>query len=128
MALACVSLLAVQLTGLHMHVNAHGYVGTPQRTHVHSVGPHNHGDVARVDDETIHSHERDPTHDGDKDVSINEHSSATSKLVILSAWLSLDLLMPVTPGEKITPYTVVPRPVGRHTRWRPPLRGPPRLS
>ena len=38
MALACVSLLASQLSGLHMHVNADGYAGTPQGTHTNTLG------------------------------------------------------------------------------------------
>jgi hypothetical protein len=33
--LASLSLLGMQLSGLHMHVDAHGYSGAPQGTHVH---------------------------------------------------------------------------------------------
>ena len=130
MAVACVSLLAVQLSGLHMHVDAHGYAGTPQGTHVHNPSAHSHGDEGHLDNGTIHGHEHggDQGHDGDKDVSVIELNAGGSKLVMVGVWLGLSVLIPLTPGKKISPHYVVPRPVGRHARWRPPLRAPPRFS
>lgn len=130
MVTACVSLLAVQLSGLHIHVNPHGYAGTPQGTHVHSQVTHSHGDDGHADREASHGHEHggDQNHDGDKDVSVFKLSAGGSKLVILDVGPGLRLLIPLTLGEKISPHLVVPRPVGRHARWRPPLRAPPRFS
>lgn len=137
MVLACVSLLASQTSGLHMHVDADGYAGTPQGTHVHGQGIHrhggethaNHGDETHADHGAAHEHPNgDQSHDGDKDVSITELSTATSKLGILPVWMGVSLLIPVTLDEKLSPYSAVPRPVARHEHWRPPLRAPPRLS
>ena len=129
MVLACVSLLASQMSGLHMHVNADGYAGTPQGTHVHGQGTHTHGDEIHADHGAAHDHPHgDQNHDGDKDVSITELSTATSKLGILPVWMGMSLLIPVTLDEKLSPYSAVPRPVARHEHWRPPLRAPPRLS
>jgi len=127
---ACLSLLAVQLSGLHMHVNDHGYTGTPQGTHVHGEGTHSHGDEADIHDAAIHGHEHggDQDHDGDKDVSIVKLGAGGSKLLILHAWLGLSRLIPLTLGEKLSPYSAAPRFIGRHERWRPPLRAPPHLS
>lgn len=130
MALACLSLVATQLSGLHMHVNADGYAGTPQTTHVHSQSTHDHGDDVHTDHGAIHDHPHggDQSHDGDKDVSIIELSTASSKLVILPVWMGLGLLIPLTLDEKLSPYSAVPEPIAHHEHWRPPLRAPPRLS
>lgn len=126
MVLACMSLLAVQVSGLHMHVDAHGYAGTPQSTHVHSQDTHSHGGDKHRDHAALHEHPHgDRSHDGDKDVSVIELNTGGSKLVILAVWSGLSLLIPLTLGEKLSPLAAVPRPVGRHTRWRPPLRAPP---
>ena len=130
MVLACVSLFAAQLSGLHMHVNADGYAGTPQGTHVHSQSTHSHGDETHADHGATHDHPHggDQNHDGDKDVSIIELSTGSSKLGILPVWMGLSLLIPLTLDEKLSPFSAVPRPVARHEHWRPPLRAPPRLS
>lgn len=132
MLAACVSLIALQLSGLHMHVDAHGYVGTPESTHLHGqAGGHHHGDTTHLDladasHEAVHGGEQG--HSGDTDVSIVKLGTAVSKLMLYLIALGLALLMVLNPADKIAPTTTLPRLIGRHERWRPPLRAPPRLS
>ena len=84
MLAACVSLIALQLSGLHMHVDAHGYVGTPESTHLHGqAGGHHHGDTTHLDlADTSHeaAHGGEQGHSGDTDVSIVKLGTAVSKL------------------------------------------------
>jgi hypothetical protein len=132
MLAACVSLIVLQLSGLHMHVDAHGYVGAPEATHVHGqAGGHHQGhathlDLADASHETAHT--GDQNHDGDQDVSIVKFGTAVSKLLLYLIPLGLALLTVLRPAGKIAPATTLPRPIARHERWRPPLRAPPRLS
>jgi len=132
MLAACVSLVALQLSGLHMHVDAHGYVGTPESTHLHGqAGGHHHGDtahsgIADASHEAVHG--GDQGHSGDTDVSIVKLGAAVSKLLLYLIALGLALLMVLRPADEIAPTTTLPRPIGRHERWWPPLRAPPRLS
>lgn len=120
---ACLSLLALQLSGLHTHVDADGYVGTPQGTHVHGNGTHVDG--ADID---AHGHGGDTDHAGDKDVSIVELSTGASKILLFLVWVGLLLLIVLQLRDKISLNFVGPPPTGRHARWRPPLRAPPRFS
>ena len=120
---ACLSLLALQLSGLHTHVDADGYVGTPQGTHVHGNGTHVDG--AGID---THGHGGDTDHAGDKDVSIVELSTGASKILLFLVWVGLLLLIVLELRNKISLNFVGPPPTGRHARWRPPLRAPPRFS
>ena len=130
LVVACVSLLAVQLSGVHMHVDADGYAGIPQGTHVHSQILRGHSGAAHADPASAHGHSHggDHPHDGDKDVAIVELSTASSKAVIVPVWMGLSLLVALPPGEKLSPHATVPRSVDRHARWRPPQRAPPRLA
>ena len=129
---ACVSLIVLQLSGLHMHVDANGYVGTPEGAHVHGqAGGHHHGDMTHpglADASHDAAHGGDQDHSGGKDVSIVKLGTAVSKLLLYLIALGLALLMVLRPADKIAPTTTLPRPIGRHERWRPPLRAPPRLS
>jgi hypothetical protein len=128
---ACLSLFALQLSGLHMHLNEHGYSGTPQGTHVHGPGPRSHGvDGAHHHGAGSHDHagSGDPDHSGDKDVSVVELSAGVSKLLLIFVCLGLVLLVLSRPSVKLSFNHVVPLPVGRHARWRPPLRAPPHLA
>ena len=120
--LACLSLLALQLSGLHMHVDADGYVGTPQGTHVHGTDTH----LVGADDR--HEHTGGQDHDGDKDMSVVELNTGVSKLLVFLVWLGLGLFTVLRPATQILPIAAVPRPVVRNTRWRPPLRAPPHFS
>lgn len=128
---ACLSLLALQLSGLHTHVDADGYVGTPQGTHVHGQGIiHSDGNGTHVDGADIdaHGHGGDTDHAGDKDVSIVELSTGASKILLFLVWVGLLLLIVLELRNKISLNFVGPPPTGRHARWRPPLRAPPRFS
>ena len=53
--LACISLAALQLSGLHMHVDENGYVGVPEGPHSHSHAAHNHDAAAVAHD--AHDHD-----------------------------------------------------------------------
>ncbi len=128
---ACLSLLALQFSGLHSHVDAYGYVGIPQGTHIHGQGViHSDGKGAHVDGTDIdgHEHRAETDYAGDKDVSIVELSIGTSKLFVFLVWIGLILLITLRPGEKILTNFSIPPPTGRHARWRPPLRAPPQFS
>ena len=131
MLAACLSLVAVQLSGLHMHVDAEGYAGPPEGTHIHGQPGHHHGDVIHIDDAAAHqenAHPGDPDHAGDKDVSIVKFGTAVSKLLLYLMALGLILLMVLSPTDTIAPRNTVPRSSTRHERWRPPLRAPPLFS
>jgi hypothetical protein len=109
-AIACSSLLGLQLSGLHMHVDGHGYSGAPHGTHVHD------GDADPHD----HEHETD--------VSIVELGATGTKLLVflIAVGISIALLFNLT--ARLAPASE-PRPAtGRRQRWRPPLRAPPPLS
>ena len=124
----CVSLLAVQMSGLHMHVNAEGYSGTPQGVHVHDTHSHDapaHEHSVPVD----HEHTGGQGHAGDQDVSIAKVTPGVPKLPFDLIALVFILLLVLRSADKITPRTTsVLRPQSRHEHWRPPLRAPPRLS
>ncbi|MCZ6585911.1 MAG: hypothetical protein O6930_07835 [Gammaproteobacteria bacterium] len=129
--IACLSLLALQLSGLHTHIDAYGYVGTPQGTHVHGPGIiHSDGKRTHLDGTGIDGHEQSGETDyaGDKDVSIVKLNTGATKLLMLVVWIGLTLLIVIRQGDKISTNFAVPPPTGRHVRWRPPLRAPPRFS
>lgn len=123
MLAACLSLIAVQLSGLHMHVDSRGYAGSPEGTHVHGQPEHHHGDV-------IHTHEVTvpKDHAGDKDVSIIKFGTAVSKLLLCLMAVGLILFMVVRLTDTIALRNSAPRLTARHERWWPPLRAPPLFS
>ncbi len=129
MLAAGISLVAMQLSGLHLHVNADGYAGAPQGTHVHGQGVDIHGaDSHLAGAADRHEHTGDQDHEGDKDMSVVELSTAASKLFVFLVWLGLGLFTVLRPADRISPNAAVPRPIVRNTRWRPPLRAPPHFS
>ncbi len=126
MLAAGLSLVALQVSGLHLHINADGYAGVPQGTHVHGQGVDTHGTdthLAGADDR--HEHTGDQDHEGDKDMSVVELSAGASKMLVFLVWFGLGLFTVLRPADRISPNAAVPRPIVRHTRWRPPLRAPP---
>ncbi len=127
---ACVSLLAVQLGGLHMHVDADGNVGGPRGAHLHTRLLHSHGDDTHVHhpDTLEHEHSGEPEHAGDNDISVTEMRGGKSSLADLDLNLQQGLLVHQLPVEQIRPAQSEPRPVIRKSRWRPPLRAPPYIS
>lgn len=130
MLAAGLSLVALQVSGLHLHVNADGYAGVPQGTHVHGQVVDTHGTdthFAGADDR--HEHTGDQDHEGDKDMSVVELSAGASKLLVFLVWFGLGLFTVLRPADRSAPKNAaVPRPSVRNTRWRPPLRAPPHLS
>ena len=120
MLIACLSLIALQTSGLHMHVNSDGFAGTPQGTHVHDA---HHHDAATAAHE--HEHTGGQGHTSDSDVSIVNYNTGVSKLPLDLIALALVLMMFLSPAAKIAPVTTVLRPRERYERWRPPNRAPP---
>ena len=127
LALICLGLAASQVSGLHMHVGAHGYVGGPE-------GPHLHGSAIGSDHDSRHDHDADgghlgdTDHEGKRDVSVIELGAGASKVLIFFAALALGVVIALRPGGKIRIPTAVPLPRTRRVRWRPPLRAPPLFS
>jgi hypothetical protein len=143
--LACVGLLVCQLTGLHMHVNEHGYAGIPVGTHIHrteipfeDVGGHAPGMLrpatglatlaTHTDPADLDHHPGDRHHDGDRDVSVIGVTAGVSKVFILSVCVALTFVIALSLGSRVSTPAFVPRPYARRERWRPPLRAPPVLS
>ena len=108
LTLTCLSLLGLQLSGLHMHVDDHGYSGAPHGTHVHESGTDPH------------------EHEHDTDVTIVELGTIASKhlLFLIAGGFSLIILFSVS--RRLTPIHEPLIGTGRRVRWRPLLRAPPR--
>jgi hypothetical protein len=153
MSAACLSLIALQMSGLHMHVSTGGDTGVLDAAHAHGQTPHQHvhehdpaphlAGFAIVDEHATHSqtvhhpeaqdtlaHEHDggQNHAGDLDVSIVKFGTGVSKLLLDLISLALILLMVIAPADSLARSIAVPRFLGRHERWRPPLRAPPQFS
>jgi len=125
---AATSLLALQLSGVHMHIDEHGYVGVPEGAHSHNQLAHQHDIDAEKNASHGHEHPEEPDYDGSKDLSIVELSGGASKLVL--AFLLLVLVLPILARRCAGIFQILCAPVlsSRRTRWRPPLRAPPQLS
>jgi hypothetical protein len=104
--IACCAFIGTQLSGVHAHVDDHGFDGAVQSTHDHH---HDHGDE----------------HDGDVDVQVLDLGITAAKAVFLLFAVSptLFLLSPVR-GPVRFDYEIR-LPLRRRLRWRPPLRAPP---
>jgi hypothetical protein len=105
--IACCAFIGTQLSGVHAHVDDHGFDGAVQSTHDQH---HDHGDE----------------HDGDVDVQVLDLGMTAAKAVFLlfAMGLTLFLLSPVH-GPVRFEYEIR-LPLRRRLRWRPPLRAPPR--
>lgn len=132
---ACASFLAVQLGGLHLHVDADGNIGNPHGVHLHIQGYHSHGDLIHVhradtahEQAAEHEHSGDGEHAGDSDLLMAELSNGK--------WKFSDLILIAHQGPafgqveagQVRPARAEPRPPIRKARWRPPLRAPPNIS
>jgi hypothetical protein len=107
---ACVSLLAMQMSGLHLHIEADKSAANLHGTHLHQVENNGHD------------------HTTDIDVSLVEKLRSTwtqliplifacAILLIAQGWRQQRLWLPPLKLGKLS----------RHTHWRPPLRAPPTL-
>ncbi len=128
--LACMSLLAVQLGGLHMHVDADGNVGGVKGVDLHVPLVHSHDGNTHVHlpDTPHHEHPGDPEHAGDNDISVIEMRSGKSKLTDFTFNLHLRLAIHRVLVEQVRPIISEPQPITRKSRWRPPQRAPPAIS
>jgi len=103
---ACVCLLGLQLTGLHMHVEA-------------GIGGHAHG--AHVYPQGIDGDD----HDGEQDVASVTLGAPAAKLLLFLVAFVLPALSLAGATQRVPlPVEIAPRKSGR-THWRPPLRAPP---
>jgi hypothetical protein len=105
--LACLGLVGAQLSGLHMHVDDHGYSGAPHAAHSHAGG----------DDPHDHEHETD--------VKAVDFGTIASKHLVFLIAVALAIVMLVDAVRRLAPTHVPMLAAGRRLRWRPPLRGPP---
>lgn len=132
MLLACLSLVAIQASGLHMHVDAEGFAGTPEGTHLHDAHHHDsaahHDNAPAAHEHASHEHAAGQGHTTEIDISIFDLNTALSKLPLDLIALALFLLMVLRPADTLSPVAAVLRPLGRHEHWRPPLRAPPLAS
>ena len=106
-AIMCLSLLTMQMSGLHLHVSVESQSGALHGTHLHDAVPDGHGHGAEID------------------VSSFEPGFTWSKLIPIFLALIFALL---TIGRTSTTiwFPLVERFPTRHrSRWRPPLRAPP---
>lgn len=121
--IACASLLGVQLSGVHMHINADGFAGVPEGTHIHGAASAPAGASA----DHAHDHDGDSDngdHEGDRDVSVQLGAGVSKVLVFISLALFVVALLTTLPAKvTVCLDTYVPR--ARRDRWRPPLRAPP---
>jgi hypothetical protein len=125
---ACLGLVASQISGVHMHVDSHGYAGSPAGTHVHSTAlDHGHSSLLEHGDAPDHRHSGDPDHEGDRDV-ITDLGVGASKLLIFFASFGLLLIVVLRRDAKVRLPVRVPSRKTRRIRWRPPLRAPPFVS
>jgi hypothetical protein len=106
LVIACCAFIGTQLSGVHAHVDDHGFDGAVQSTHDHH---HDHGNE----------------HDGDVDVDVLDLGVTAAKavFVLLALGLTLFLLAPVRCAVRFE-YEIR-SPLRRRLRWRPPLRAPP---
>jgi hypothetical protein len=105
--LACVALIGTQLSGVHAHVDSHGFDGAVQST-------------------LEHHHDDGEDHDDNVDVQVVDLGMSAAKAVFLLLAVSLSLFL-LPPARGHVPLEYRSRlPLGRRLRWRPPLRGPPR--
>jgi hypothetical protein len=105
-AILCFCLLAMQVSGLHLHTGLEGNGGI-HATHIHAADPDGNG------------------HEGDSDVSFFEVFTRWMKPIPFLFLFIATAFALVTYGKQVwVPIAKTFRP-SRHSRWRPPLRAPP---
>lgn len=115
----CLSLLILQLSGVHVHANDSGYIGAPETPFTHS---HDHHDAHHAGDEGA-----GPVSDGEEARDVDLLDLALSLFKMPLAIMALVLLFVLFPNVRALVRLEFVRRIlsGRHTRWRPPLRAPP---
>jgi len=114
---ACLSLLVLQLSGLHLHVDAAGEDAGTHVAHVHYNAPKDYGHHGVVEDHD---------HSAETDVSLTEQLNASwTKLIPLLIVVVIAVLLGQGLHTRIR-WTPTQSGIVQHVKhWRPPLRGPP---
>ena len=114
--LLAVSLLFLQISGLHLHVSAEAVEGV----HGAHGGHYDSHMLGGSVDDTEHS-----DHADESDVSLFELGGSSAKVLSFLILLVACLVAVMSPGRLVFAprlRSLKPRP---NFRWRPPLRGPP---
>jgi hypothetical protein len=108
MAFLCLSLLAMQVSGLHLHTNLEGSGGL-HGTHAHAVDRDGHD------------------HEADTDVSFLELAAGWVKTIPFLLLFIAIFLAVVSDGRRVWAAITKTFQQRRYSHWRPPLRAPPDL-
>jgi len=111
-AIMCLSLLTLQMSGLHLHAGADSESAVLHGTHVHDADPGGHGH----------------RHDAETDVSSFEQGTGWFRLIPFLVILFFVLLTIVRTSRTVWPPRVECLSTRHRSRWRPPLRAPPQHS
>jgi hypothetical protein len=105
-------LLSLQLSGLHLHVDAYGADNATELhgTHLHEDESDEHG------------------HDSDVDVGLTEPGITWKNYFPILAMFTLTLLVTFPRVAKIWTPTVEPFFTSYRSHWRPPMRAPPLIT
>ena len=115
-AFMCLSLLTLQMSGLHLHMSTDGQGGALHGMHLHDADPGGHG----------HGHGHD--HDADVNISPFELAATWPNPVTLLVTFLVTLLVSIWASETVW-HPFADRLFARsRSRWRPPLRAPPQHS
>jgi hypothetical protein len=108
-AIMCLCLLTMQLSGVHLHVSVAHQSSTLHDAHLHNAG--------------IDGHDND--HDPELDVSPFEPGVSWFKLIPFIVCLVFVLLASILASRTVWPPLLERLPERHRSRWRPPLRAPP---
>ena len=108
-AIMCLSLLAMQMSGLHLHVSGDSKSDARHGTHLHGAEPDGHGHA----------------HDTEIEVSLFEPGVTWSKLIPLLVALIFALLPIIRTSTTVWHPLAERFPIRHRSHWRPPLRAPP---
>jgi hypothetical protein len=114
---ACVSLLVLQFSGLHLHADAGGNDAGLHVAHLQHVVAENHSHHGTVD-----AHD----HGAETNVLLADQLSASwAKLIALLIGFMIAVLLCLRLLTRLRLAPTRPRKVQHLERWRPPLRAPP---
>ena len=124
--IACFCLLGFQMSGLHTHVDEHGYDGLPKGIHLHDFS--GHGEAVEHDALDDQNHLDDHDYTADKDVFIFDLALGASKVLDFSILVGFSLFIATKSIYKYSSFYLYSYP-DRHRehRW-PQLRAPPPFS
>ncbi|MGK0473113.1 MAG: hypothetical protein ACJAR0_003605 [Candidatus Azotimanducaceae bacterium] len=117
--IASLCLLAMQLSGMHYHVDENGKGAGVHSAHQHQVDSEHHQGHHQLS--SVHDHK------AEIDVSLPEQlSSIWAKLIpaIMACALAI-IIVSKALHRPILSFLRTPARVRRRSRWRPPLRAPP---